>query len=166
MAGTGLYRRTLSRPLRPCYAIVHNIRAMGRRAPGALRWWAEERGQAFIEFALLLPVLSFLMIGGSDLARAYAMQLAVQNGARAGAEAAAIGYDLTDADIAGHVQDEMDRTPGMDASTATILVTHPVSGGASYVRVEVQYTYHTIVAWPLLPNTAAVDRTTQIRTFP
>lgn len=139
---------------------------MGRRARAAFRWWAEERAQAFVEFALLLPVLTFLMIGASDLARAYAMQLAVQNGARAGAESAVIGYALTDADITGHVQDEMDRTPGMDASTAVILITRPTSGGASYVRVEVKYTYHTIVAWPLIPNTATFDRATQIRSFP
>ncbi|MDE3112342.1 MAG: pilus assembly protein [Chloroflexota bacterium] len=139
---------------------------MRRRARGAVRWWAEEQGQAFIEFALLLPILSFLMVGGSDLARAYAMQLAVQNGARAGAEAAAIGYDLTYDDIKGHVEDEMNRTPGMDATTAVVNVSYPTSGGANYVRVEVQYTYRTIVAWPLLPNTASFDRATQFRTFP
>ncbi len=139
---------------------------MGRGVRRRIRWWADARGQALVEFALLLPVLSFLMIGGSDLARAYAMQLAVQNGARAGAESAAIGYDLTDDDIRGHVRDEMNRTPGMDATTATILVGRPSAGGANYVRVEVQYTFHTIVAWPLLPNTAMFDRATQIRTFP
>lgn len=67
-------------------------------------------------------------LGGSDLARAYAMQLACANGARAGAESAVIGFNLTDAAIIQHVRDEMARTPGMDpySASTTITVTHIV----------------------------------------
>jgi Flp pilus assembly protein TadG len=132
------------------------------------QWWrGDDRGQALVEFALLLPLLSFMMIGGSDLARAYATQLAVANGARAGAESAVIGYNLTDSQIIQHVRDEMARTPGMDpySANATITVTH-ISGTPAYVKVQVQYTFRTIIAWPIVPNTALIDRYTQFRVFP
>lgn len=142
----------------------------------------DDAGQALIELALLLPILCFVLVGGADLARVYAMQLAVQNGARAGAESGAIGYNLTDAQIATHVQQEMGRTPGMDgyntmnspsspcpplnAGENCIYVTHPVVSSVTYVSVQVKYAYRTLIAWPLIPNTAALDRTTKYRVFP
>ena len=130
-------------------------------------WRANDVGQALIEFALLLPLICFMLIGGSDLARAYAMQLACANGARAGAESAVIGYNLTDAAIIQHVRDEMARTPGMDpySANATITVTH-IAGPPAYTKVRVQYTFTTIISWPIVPNTALIDRATQFRVFP
>jgi len=141
-----------------------------------------DAGQALIEFALLLPMLCFLLVGGVDLARVYAMQLAVQNGARAGAESGAIGYNLTEAQIATHVKQEMGRTPGMDgyntmnvptspcptlaAGENCIYVTRPVVSSVTYVSVQVRYVFKTIIAWPLIPNTATLDRTTMYRVFP
>ena len=47
-------------------------------------------GQSVVELALCLPLLVFGVVGGADLARAYALQIAVENGSRAGAEAYAI----------------------------------------------------------------------------
>jgi Flp pilus assembly protein TadG len=144
-------------------------------------WRGTDAGQAMIELALLLPMLCYLLVGGLDIARVYAMQLAVQNGARAGAESGAIGFNLTDAQIVTHVQQEMGRTPGMDGfntvGTSTtcptlnagqncILVTHPVVSSVTYVKVEVRYSFQTIIAWPLITNTYALNRTTQYRVFP
>ena len=146
-------------------------------------WRQDDVGQALVEFALLLPMLCFFLIGGIDVARVYAMQLAVQNGARAGAESAVIGFNLTDAQIATHVQQEMGRTPGMDgyntansppssacptlaAGQNCIYITHPVVSSVTYVKVEVKYAFKTIITWPLIPTTATLDRTTQFRVFP
>jgi Flp pilus assembly protein TadG len=151
-----------------------------------MMWRGNDAGQAMIEFALLLPMLCYLMIGGIDIARVYAMQLAVQNGARAGAESAAIGYNINDVQIRTHVQQEMGRTPGMDgyntvnaagppsgACPATlnpgencIYITHPTVSGTLYVTVQVKYQFRTIIAWPLIPNTYLLDRTTTYRDFP
>jgi Flp pilus assembly protein TadG len=144
-------------------------------------WRGDDLGQAMIELALLLPMLCYLMIGGIDVARVYAMQLAVQNGARAGAESGAIGYNLTDAQIVTHVQQEMARTPGMNGyatmGTPTtcpalnpgencIIVSHPVVSSVTYVKVQVKYIFQTIIAWPLISNSYTLDRTTQYRVFP
>lgn len=139
--------------------------------------YREERGQSIIELALSLPLLVFALIGGADLARAYALQLAVQNGARAGAEAAAIDFTPTQGEIVARARDEMARTPGMDASEAAITVTLKRGDGATdcidpptpatpcFVTVRVQYVFRTITPWPLVPNVATFDRMTLMRTI-
>ena len=127
-----------------------------------------------METALLLPILVFLILAGGDLARAYAMQLAVQNGARAGAEAAAIDFTPTAAESEARARDEMGRTPGMSSVTPTVTVTFargdgsqcvaPVTDGTQcYATVRVQYTFRTVTPWPLIPNTANFDRSTKMR---
>lgn len=136
----------------------------------------EDLGQSIVELALLLPIMTFLLIGGADMARAFAIQLAVQNGARAGAEASALDYTPTQAEGILHAQQEMNRTPGMDASLATITWTRLKSNGAAcpasldynnpcYFTVRVRYTYTTIIPWPLIPNTFYLDRNTMVRAF-
>lgn len=134
-----------------------------------------ESGQALIEFALVAPFLGFLLLGGVDLARAYAHQLAVQNGARAGAEAAAIDYSPTPNEAEARARDELSRTAGMNASAATITVTFAQVNGVTacvdpptvatpcYATVRVQYTFRTLAAWPAIPNTANFDRSNTIR---
>ena len=130
-----------------------------------------------LELTLSLPFMIFLLIGGADLARAFALQLAVQNGARAGAEAAAIDQAPTATMAEARARDEMGRTPGMDAANATITVAFKQDGGLldcvnpptvllpCFVTVRVQYTFETIVAWPLIPNVANFDRSTTMRTI-
>jgi Flp pilus assembly protein TadG len=130
-----------------------------------------------VELALLLPVLVFGLIGGADLARAYALQLAVQNGARAGAESYAIDFTPTPAEAVARSMDEMSRTPGMDPNFATITVTVAQSDGLTpcispptvatpcFVTVQVEYQFRTIVPWPLVPNVANFNRMTTMRTF-
>ena len=142
-------------------------------------------GQSMIEFALTLPLLVFSLLGGAEMARAYAIQLAVQNGARAGAEGAALDSTPTSVEATAHAQNEMNRTPGLTATEATITVsftrsdlTTACSGAAStavagtstiaipcFANVRVQYTYHTLVPWPGLPNTFYFNRVTHVRRY-
>ena len=82
-----------------------------------------ERGQSMVELALMLPIMSFLLLGGADMSRAFATQLAVQNAARSGAEATALETTPTSAEATTHVQDELGRTPSVTAGSATITVT-------------------------------------------
>lgn len=132
----------------------------------------------------MLPMLCFVLLGGADMARAYAVQLAVQNGARAGAEATALDFTPTTTAAADHARQEMDRTPGMNAASATITATFTkadgtactgaastaVSGTSSlgtpcYAKVRVQYTFATLVPWPGLPHSFTIDRTTMVRRY-
>jgi Flp pilus assembly protein TadG len=145
---------------------------------GFLQARREDLGQSMVELALLLPVMVFGLIGGADLARAYAVQLAVQNGARAGAEAFAIDQSKNEAQAAQRAIDEMSRTPGIDTSQASVTVSQkqgdlltdcvpgvPTVAVPCFVIVEVEYTFRTIVPWPFIPNVANLDRSTVMRTF-
>jgi len=144
-----------------------------------MRYISDDRGQSMVELALTLPILVFALLGGADLARAYALQLAVQNGARAGAEAAAINQSPTATLAINRARDEMSRTPGMDITNLTNpLVTAgfakldgtacanpPSAAEPCFATVRVQYTFRTITPWPLIPNTANFDRQTIFRTI-
>jgi len=140
---------------------------------GALR---EEVGQSMVEFALLLPLLVFGLMGGADLARAFAIQLAVQNAARAGAEAYAINSTPTITLAQNAAVAEMNRTPTVNATSANVTVTEgqadgttcihpPPTASPCFVTVTVTYTFQTVTAWPIVPNTANFNRTTQFRMF-
>jgi drug/metabolite transporter (DMT)-like permease len=75
--------------------------------------------------------------------------------------------------------DEMSRTPGMDVNNpslvvdawalqddgATACLQPPTVATPCFVTVSIQYQFHTIVPWPLIPNTANFDRSTTMRTF-
>jgi Flp pilus assembly protein TadG len=128
-----------------------------------------------VEFALVTPFLAFILLGGVDLGRAYAHQLAVQNGARAGAEAAAIDYSATSSEAIARARDEISRTPGLDPAAAVINVTFAQTNGTSacvnpttlanpcFATVRVRYTFRTMTAWPLIPNQANFDRSNRVR---
>lgn len=128
---------------------------------------ARESGQALVETALSLSLLVFTILGGADMARAFAAQLGVQNAARAGAEASVTRAAATDPQIVTYVTDELGRIAGLNAAAATISVTHTVgAGGEQLVNVRVQYTYRTLVPWPFVPNTLNLDKTVTFRNYP
>jgi Flp pilus assembly protein TadG len=140
----------------------------------------DDLGQSMVELALLLPILVFGLIGGADLGRAFALQLAIQNGARAGAEAYAINFAPTPAMAGARALDEITRTPGINISDPSLVIdtpsrpthtdgslctTTPTIADPCFYTVTVQYTFRTIVPWPFVPNTANFNRSTTVRTF-
>src|SRR5437763_905776 len=102
----------------------------------------------------------FGLIGGADLSRAYAVQVAVQNGARAGAESYAIDSTPTTLEAQDAAVAEMNRTPTIQATTGNVIVTEAQTDGVTtcvhpptnllpcFVTVRVTYTWHAITAWP------------------
>ncbi len=149
------------------------------RAPfeGASRCAAGDRGQSLVEFALTLPILVYGLLGGADLARAFALQIAVENGTRAGAEAYAIAAIPTVAEAQNAAIAEINRTPTAAATASMVTVTTTLTDGTTactgistiatpcYVNVRVQYNWSTLIPWPLVPRSGTFDRTTSMRTF-
>ena len=130
-----------------------------------------------VELALALPLLVFGVVGGADLARAFALQIAVENGSRAGAEAYAITSLPSVAEAKQAAIDEINRTPTAVATTSMVTVTTTQSDGITacvgtstiaspcFINVRVQYAWSTLIAWPIVPNGGTFDRTTSMRTF-
>lgn len=139
--------------------------------------WREDIGQSVVELALILPLFVGVLLGGADLARAYAVQLAVQNGARAGAESYAIDQTPTAAEASLAAVAEISRTPTVQGVNATVTISEAQADGVTtcvhpppaatpcYVTVEVQYTFTTTIRWPLIPYQSNFDRVTTFRMF-
>ena len=141
-----------------------------------VRFLRAETGQSMVELALTLPILVFGLLGGADLARAFALQIAVENGSRAGAESYAIDSTPTNLEAQDTTVAEINRTPTANATRSNVTVTKAQADGnpcvspptvatPCFVSVRVTYPWSTITAWPLVPNSGTFDRTTTIRTF-
>lgn len=141
-------------------------RSYARLVLRSFRRTRSEQGQSLVETALSLSILVFLLVGGADFARVFGAQVGVLSAARAGAEARVTKAAATDAEAEEYALDELGRIPGVDASLATVTVT-PSSGadGESLTTVRVQYTFRTLVAWPLIPNELALDRSAVFRHY-
>jgi Flp pilus assembly protein TadG len=141
------------------------------------RFIRSDSGQSLVEISLVLPLLVFGLLAGADLARAFAVQLAVQNGARAGAES----YAIDSTPSAGEAQlaavAEMNRTPTITATVGNVSVIEaqtdgvttcihpPPSNTPCYVTVRVTYTWRAVTQWPWVPSSANFDRTTIFQMF-
>jgi Flp pilus assembly protein TadG len=139
------------------------------------RWLQGVAGQSFIEVALTLPILSFTLLGGAEMARAFGAQIAVGNAARVAAEAEALAAVPSSTEATSRAQSELSQTPGVASTNATVTFSEVTSAGAScttststtacYAKVRVQYTYSTLIAWPGIPHTFALDRTAWYRRY-
>lgn len=124
----------------------------------------EDPGQALVEVALALPILVFGLLGAADLGRAFSAQVGAQSAARVGAEAAVLGIATDSAQIATHARADFGRVAGVDPNTLTVTVTETTGpGGEKLVTVRATYVFRTLVAWPLVPNSATIDRGATMR---
>lgn len=72
-----------------------------------------EGGQSIVELALAVPILIFALIGGIDLMRVAAIQQAVQNAARSGAEVIGQNSKIGEDAVLNAISGELDKTPGL-----------------------------------------------------
>ncbi|MGN1025079.1 MAG: TadE/TadG family type IV pilus assembly protein [Faecousia sp.] len=88
------------------------------------RFLKTEKGQAMVEFALVLPVLLVLLCGIIDFGWLYYNQITLNNAAREGARYAVIHYDPT-TDRKGAAESRM-LTSMAGVSSAAAIVSDPV----------------------------------------
>ena len=96
------------------------------------------QAQAFVEFALLLPVLLLLVLGMIDLGRAFVFGVAVQQGAREAARLgakAALDPTIDDATVLGRLIAASD--PALGGCSATPIAGQACSGGTWTLTIEV-----------------------------
>jgi Flp pilus assembly protein TadG len=124
------------------------------------------RGGTAVEFALVLPVLTTIVLGCIDFGRFGYSYIAVTNAARAGA-----GYGSTHtyttstqaqwtANVQQAVQNEMSSLSGFDATKLSVTVT-PIqeTSPAWRVQVAVSYPFQTAVQWPGVPSSITMQQT-------
>ncbi|MPZ23852.1 MAG: pilus assembly protein [Dehalococcoidia bacterium] len=96
-----------------------------------------ERGQAMVEFALVLPLLLVLAFGIMDFGRALQAYVTINNAAREGARTGSITPST------GTIQNTVRDSAGDFGDDVDINVSYPdgnESGGSVRVRVEYDYT--------------------------
>src|SRR5262245_33219195 len=119
------------------------------------------RGAVAVETAVLLPLLGFIFVIGTDYARAFHFTMAVSNGARNGAL-----YAGSDPVAAGNstgittaaLQDLTDVTPTPTVTTAS----GTDAAGNPYIDVTVTYQFTTITNFPGVQN-ETITRTVRAR---
>ena len=90
-----------------------------------------ERGQALIEFALVVPVMLILLLGMIDLGRAFVFGVTTQEGARQATRlAASANYDINvdDAAVLGRLVAA--STPALISCAASTTTNQSCNGGA------------------------------------
>jgi Flp pilus assembly protein TadG len=116
-----------------------------------------QRGQALVEFALLVPILFVIVLGAIDFGRLYFAYTTIANAAREGAMCASLGT-LCPGGASGAVNAEIGGSlPGGMTTT--------VSGGGSpgsSLTVTVQYSFQAVTTAILSTRTFPMQATATV----
>jgi Flp pilus assembly protein TadG len=138
-----------------------------RSAPVLLRYRDDSRGVAAIEFAMIVPVLLFMIVGVVDLGMGIYADMQVQNAAQAGAQYA-IAHGYTASSISTAVTSATSfsgitvssgpskfcgcpSSSGVTTATCGSTCSNGTSAG-TYVTVSASGTYTTMLPYPLIPS--------------
>ena len=143
-----------------------------------------EKGAALAELAILLPVALAALVGSVDLGRAGYEAIAVANAARSGAAYGSFSPDRA-TDIAGmEAAATDDLSKSLPEGSFTVRASRYCTcgdgtliacdapfgvcdvstlGRRMYVRVRVTKTFNTLLAYPGLPSSIALEREAHMR---
>ena len=97
----------------------------------------KDSGQSLVEFALILPVLMYILLGAVDLGRVFYYQVTITGAAREGVRAASV-ITNTDADVRNAARNEVSSTIALPDSSIAINPS-PVRYSGQPVTVTVSY---------------------------
>jgi Flp pilus assembly protein TadG len=136
-----------------------------------------EKGTSAVEFALLAPVMIFLVVGMIDIGRYAYYAVLASNAARAGAQYGA--QDLAHVGQTTGIQSaaSADGAPSTFSTTATCKVsvnngamaacpsggTTPASGTVYYIQVTTTNSFNTLVPYPGISNPVSVTGSSTMR---
>ena len=130
-------------------------------------------GSATVEFALLLPLLAFLLVIGVDFARVFYYSQIVENAARNGAiwasDPQAPGYSVYPDAYHAALAEAGDLSPAPTVSLPLATgktYTGTDAAGNPYVQVTVSWTFNSITGYAGVPKTVTLPRTGPDRASP
>jgi Flp pilus assembly protein TadG len=140
------------------------------------RFWSDRTGTSFIETAILIPAMLLLCCGTMDFARVVYAGVEIASAARAGVQYGALtpgNSGNTPGMTQAALADAADLGSSVTASAsnfctcsgATVACSSTCAGAIpdGYVSVTANYTYHTVLPYPGLPQTVVLSRTAKMR---
>ena len=110
----------------------------------------DKRGQAMVEFAIVLPLLLILLIGVFEFGRAWNVYHAVTDAARLGARSAVVADPVTTQDSVYAIIKRALRRASIDTTAATITLTGWRSGSGTPATVNIQVPYQFVFLRPFM----------------
>ena len=102
------------------------------------RYGRDERGQALVEFALVLPILLILVLGIIEFGRAWNLHQTITHAAREGARMAAMfDADVTQTEVETEVENSI-RASGFNPADADITFDGFKAGRGEVVTVRIE----------------------------
>ena len=131
-----------------------------------------KRGATATEFAVLLPLIITLCLVAVDLGRFAYASIAIGNAARVGAEwGATHRYDVaTDSAWRSNLEDaieaEFPAVADLDPAQLDTAITI-TSDSYSLQRIDVtaQYSWNTLITWPMIPRPLLLQHKTVMRRY-
>lgn len=111
------------------------------------RFWIEDRGQALVEMALILPLFLLLLFGVIEMGRVGYAYITVSNAAREGGRVATIGG--TDLEITSAIKN---AAISLDPANLTISISPTQAVRLSGQGVSVQVAYPVQLVIPIISN--------------
>ncbi len=130
---------------------------------GLLGW--DERGQAMVEFAIVLPLLLLLMVAVFEFGRAWNVYHAETDAARLGARSAAVADPATTKDSVYAVVRRALARAAIDTGTATITLSGWRTGTGTPASVAISVPYTFVILRPLMMWSKAQAAITLRSTF-
>jgi len=121
-----------------------------------------ERGQAMVEFALVMPFLLLLIIAVFEFARAWNVYHAVTDAARLGARSAVVADPTTTQDTVYAIVNRALARASIDTTGATATLTGWRAGTGTPATMTIQVPYRFVFLRPFLGwtnNQAAINLT-------
>lgn len=125
----------------------------------------DERGQAAVEFAIVLPLLLLFLIGVFEFGRAWNVYHAENDAARLGARSAAVADPTTTQDSVYAIIQRALARDAIDTTAVTITLTGWRTGTGTPVTVALQVPYTFVFLRPFLHWTNAQAAITLRSTF-
>lgn len=123
------------------------------------------RGAATVELAVMLPLLAFLFVIGTDFARIFYHYLTITNCARNGALYGS-GSPIRAVDLIGIKAAALADASNLSPEPNVISLIGVGPDGHPYLDVTVTYPFKTISKFPGVPSNVDLTRTVRMRVAP